>query len=87
MTEHQADESSRTSDVLRAELVYSFGEYHSPIAMQVALVEQLIDAVRQEERARCAALAERMGREVSPSNVQRLGGDIADAIRQQPESA
>lgn len=60
MTEREASETRALSDVIRAQLVYGFGDYHTSIREQIALVDQLIEAVRQEERDRCAALRDAM---------------------------
>lgn len=40
--------------------VDGFDDYHTSIREQIVLVDQLIEAVRQEERDRCAALADAM---------------------------
>lgn len=60
MTEHEASETRALSEVIRGQLVYGFGDYHTSIREQIALVDQLIEAVRQEERDRCAALVDAM---------------------------
>ena len=45
--------SSRSVDELRNVLLDSFGDYHSSVRRQAQWLEELIEAVRREERARC----------------------------------
>lgn len=60
MTEKETGETTALSELIRRQLVYGFGDYHTSIREQIALVDQLIEAVRQEERDRCAALVDAM---------------------------
>ena len=60
MTERETGESTALSELIRRRLVHGFGDYHTSIREQIVLVDQLIEAVRQEERDRCAALVDAM---------------------------
>ena len=40
-------------ELLRERLLQSFDDYHSSIRKQTQLLDELIEAVRREERARC----------------------------------
>ena len=53
---HETDESSALSNLIRQQLINGFGDYHTSIREQIVLVDQLIEAVREEERERCAAM-------------------------------
>lgn len=46
--------TSRSVESIRAELLRTFDDYHSSIVVQKRLVAELVDAVRREERERCA---------------------------------
>jgi hypothetical protein len=47
--------TQRSSETIRAELLRSFEDYHSSIRKQTALLDDLIEAVRREERERSVA--------------------------------
>src|SRR5437867_10022019 len=68
---------------VRSELINSFGEYHSPIRLQVTLVDRLALIAALEERERCAALAERLAKVQPPGAPREAALAIAVALRAQ----
>lgn len=51
--------SQRSPEAIRDELLLTFDDYHSSIRRQKHLIEELIEAVRREERERCAEEAKK----------------------------
>lgn len=48
---------ARPQDQLVQQLIDSFHDYHARIASQMELVHELVRAIREDERERCATLA------------------------------
>lgn len=68
---------------MKAELITSFGDYHSPIDWQTELVEELARAVAREERERRAATGDvtnEPGR-AAEAEVRAVMSEWADAVR------
>lgn len=63
--------SQPSVEQLRERLLQSFDDYHSSIRKQTQLLDDLIEAVRREERERCRQ--ERGGASADPS-AQSLSG-------------
>ena len=53
--------SSRSQDLLVQQLIDSFHDYHTRIGSQLELVHAIVRAVRDDERERCAQLADEAG--------------------------
>lgn len=81
MSSAELGASNRLSDALRAALDYGFGDYHTRIATQIVLMDQLVAAVGHEERERCARLVEKIARATWPAKPEQLGSEIAAAVR------
>lgn len=61
MSDEPVEERTESVEQLRRELVYTFGDYHSSIPVQIDLVDRLIAAAKREERRRIDAAQQGTG--------------------------
>lgn len=70
--------SEPTVEQLRERLLQSFDDYHASIRKQTRLLDELIEAVRREERERCG---KRPGAATAESPAQSAGSEGTGVLK------
>jgi hypothetical protein len=60
----------RPQDQLVQQLIETFHDYHTRIASQMELVHEIVRSVREDERERCARLADDAGQPALASRIR-----------------